>query len=55
MGCEALQAAQLVIDMAQLPLCAAEFNRELHQSLESVFPESELMPGIVEMYVYMHR
>lgn len=45
MGRKPLDAAKLVVEMAELPVDAKEFNAELYQSLESVFPESELMPG----------
>ena len=45
MGRKPLDAARHVVEMAELPLDAADFNQELYQSLENVFPEAELMPG----------
>ena len=49
MGRKPLDAARCVVEMAELPLDAADFNQELYQSLENVFPEAELMPGL---YIY---
>lgn len=58
MGCKPLDAARCVVEMAKLPLDAKEFNEELYQSLESVFPEAQLMPGnatCVYMYFMFKR
>ena len=49
MGCEAQQAAKYVIEMAQLPIDATEFNTELYILLESVFHKVKLMPGIFKL------
>ena len=46
MGRKPLDAARRVVELAELPLDAADFNQELYQSLENVFPEAELMPGL---------
>lgn len=45
MGRKPLDAAKHVVEIAKLPLDAKEFNEELYQSLETLFPEAQLMPG----------
>ena len=49
MGRKPLDAAKHVVEMAKLPLDAADFNEELYKSLETVFPEAQLMPGLYNM------
>jgi pseudouridine-5'-monophosphatase len=53
MGRKPLDAAKHVVEMAKLPLDAADFNEELYKSLETVFPEAQLMPGAAALVKHL--
>ena len=47
MGRPRLEAAQVVVDDAGIPLTAEEFSEELYTLLFERFPTARYMPGMV--------
>lgn len=45
MGSKTSEMAQLVIDLLELPITAHDFEKEIVQIYEELFPTSELLPG----------